>query len=185
MVEKWPPPDELPIAEVNALNHSYRVYRSLLREVYRLMAEDLKSSAVFYIPPDHPLVDLLKIYGCRFESSYPWRGDGMARVVNLKLLLTSIEEELKRRSRGVDGVVCIKLPAESVTLAVDDGSVKVEEGVHTVNIVKLGYGEAAQLILGYRNPYELLSAVETHGNVGVLAKLFPRQTPYVWQPDRW
>ncbi|RJS74903.1 GNAT family N-acetyltransferase [Candidatus Bathyarchaeota archaeon] len=185
VVERWPPPDELPIAEINALNHSYSIYRSLLKEIYRIMAEDLKTSAVFYVPPDHPLVNVLKTYGCRFESSYPWRGDGMARVLNLKLLLASIEAELKRRSKGVNGAVCIKLPDETVTLIVDDGSVEVKEGVHTVNVVKLGYGEAAQLILGYRNPYELLSMVEMHGNVGILAKLFPSRIPYVWQPDRW
>ena len=185
VVERWPPPDELPIAEVNALNHSYHVYRSLLKEIYHVMAEDLKVSAVFYVPPDHPLVDVLKTYGCRFESSYPWKGDGMARVLNLKLLLASIEAELKRRSKGVNGAVCIKLPDEAVTLVVYDGSVKVKEGIHAVNVVKLRYGEAAQLILGYRNPYELLSTVETHGNVGMLVKLFPKRIPYVWQPDRW
>ncbi|MCD6465669.1 GNAT family N-acetyltransferase [Candidatus Bathyarchaeota archaeon] len=185
LIERWPPPNEFPIAEINALNHNYHVYRSLLKEIYKIMMEDLKTLAVFHVPPDHPVVDVLRAYGCRFESEFPWREDGMARVINLGKLLTSIEAELERRAKGLEGRVCLKLPNEATTLVVNDGSVEVKEGVHTVNVVKLGYGEAAQLILGYRSPYELLSAVETHGNVGIVARLFPKQIPYVWRPDRW
>jgi hypothetical protein len=109
----------------------------------------------------------------------------MARVINLTKLLKDIEVELAERSKGVTGEASLEIPGESATIKVNDGEVRITQGSSSINKVKMDPGETAQLILGYREPEELLSKVEAYGEPGVLVRLFPLKTPYVWQPDRW
>ncbi len=184
-VERWPSPEEFLVAEVGAVDHNPRLYRALLQSFYSIALEERKSHITVHVPPDHPFADVAKVYGATLTSSYSWSGGGMARVISLEKALEQIAPELERRSRGLDGDLTLEVEGEAVTIRVRDGSVKVEEGSSSVNLVKLGPGDAAQLILGYRDPFELLSSVEARGQVGLCAALFPKSTPYVWQPDRW
>jgi len=175
-LERWPPLESTIVAEIEARKHDYRVYASLLNKLYEIMRRKMKSYLKLYVPSDHPIINILSAYGCTLRIDYPASGGGMACVVSLKRTLRTIKDELEARSKGVEGDVCICLP---------DGRIKLKEGAGTRNKVKMGWGAAAQLILGYRRPDEITSSAETHGNVAILEKLFPRTTPYVWQPDRW
>lgn len=184
-LERWPAPEELLVAEVGAVNHDISLYKSLLKVLYGMALAERKSHVTFHVPPNHPFARLARGYGCRTESFYPWSGGGMARVLHLTLLLQQIERELERRSRGVEGDVTLRVENEEVTIRCRDGSVKVEEGCRSSNILELGPGEAAQLITGYRGLEEVMPHASIKGFARACAKLFPGCEPYVWQPDRW
>ncbi|MEM1508326.1 MAG: GNAT family N-acetyltransferase [Thermofilaceae archaeon] len=184
-IERWPSPEEFLVAEIGALDHDPRLYRALLQSFYSIALEEKKSHLTVHVPPDHPFADVAKAYGATLTSSYSWSGGGMARVTSLKKVLEQIIPELEHRSKGTNGDFTLEVESEAVTIRVRNESVKVEEGSLSTNLVRLGPGDAAQLIFGYRNPFELLSSVETRGQVGLCATLFPKSTPYVWQPDRW
>ncbi|MCD6562895.1 MAG: GNAT family N-acetyltransferase [Thermoproteales archaeon] len=184
-IERWPPPDEMIVAEINAKNHRRDVYRAIVKIIYDFAIHENKGIIKFYVPYNHPLVSTLLPYGIKVESEYLWSGGGMARIINLKKTLEEISEELSVRSSDLEGEISIITEEESVTLKVNKGNIRIIEGASSVNNIRINSGETAQMILGYRNPLEIISSVETHGEVGLLEKLFPMKTPYVWQPDRW
>ena len=184
-LERWPGPEELLIAEVGAAGHDRSLYRALARRLYGLALEERRSFIKIHVPPNHPFVDVVRPYGVKVESTYFWSGGGMARVINLAKLLNEMRLELERRAAGIEGDLTLQVEGEAVTLRVRDGSVKIDMSAGSVNVVKLGPGEAAQLFLGYRDPVEVLVSSEVHGEPKLLTKLFPKATPYVWQPDRW
>jgi predicted acetyltransferase len=184
-IERWANPDELLVAEVGAKSNDKEVYRALLKNLFKLALEEKKSRIRIHVPPDHEIVNVLRPYGISIESTFLWSGGGMARVINLTKLLKDIEVELAERSKGVTGEASLEIPGESATIKVNDGEVRITQGSSSINKVKMDPGETAQLILGYREPEELLSKVEAYGEPGVLVRLFPLKTPYVWQPDRW
>lgn len=184
-LERWPSPDELLVAEVGAEGHDPELYAALLKVLYEIALRERKGRIRVHAPPDHPFVKVARAYGCRVESYYAWSGGGMARVLSLRGLLESISGELERRSVSLEGEVALRVEGEEVTLRVRRGSVKVEEGAATSNLVELGPGEAAQLVMGYRDPVEILQRARVRGGARLLAGLFPEAHPYVWQPDRW
>jgi hypothetical protein len=183
-LERWQPFGNLVVAEIEAKNHNYEVYASMLRELYGIMLKELDDSLTVHIPPDHPVINVLLSCGCKLETRYLVSGGGMARVIGLKRILTEIAAILEQRSEGIKGAACICTPEETVTITVKGGNVTLEDGNKTANKIKLETGEATQMILGYRNTEEIISSTETHGNVAMLTELFPKTTPYVWQPDR-
>ena len=184
-LERWPSPEELLVAEVGAIRHDRNLYRALAKRLYRLAVEGKKGFIKIYAPPNHPFVDVVKPYGVKVESTYFWSGGGMSRVINLEQFLKEIRPELERRSIGMIGDLTLQVEKEAVTLHIRDGIVKIEKGREAINIVKLEPGKAAQLFLGYRDPIEVLTNAQAHGEPKLLLKLFPKATPYVWQPDRW
>jgi len=183
-LERWPDPPELAVAEVGARGDDYAVYRALLAELYKLALEERKGYVRLYLPPDHPMADLLRAYGCRVETHYPWSGGGMARVVDPEGLFKAIAPELEERLRGLCGSVEIRLPTERLVLRADHGTLEVGEG-EAEGVVELGWGTLAQLVLGYRDPREVISQVPHKGRTDLLLEMFHRSIPYVWQPDRW
>jgi predicted acetyltransferase len=183
-LERWPSPEELLVAEVGAEGHDPELYRSLIKVLCSLALQERKSHIKVHAPPDHPFAKVARAYGCTVESFYPWGGGGMARVLRLKELLEAAAGELERRAAELEGEVSLRVEGEAVTLRVRRGSVKVEEGATSCNLVELGPGEAAQLFMGFRSAEELLPRA-ARGQAGFLAQLFPEGHPYVWQPDRW
>lgn len=183
-LERWPDPPELAVAEVGARGDDYTVYRALLAEIYRLALEERKSYVRFYLPPDHPMTNLLRVYGCRVEAHYPWSGGGMARVLDARRLFETIAPVLEERLGDARGSVEIRLPTERLVLRVEHGTLEVGAG-EAEGAVELGWGALAQLVLGYRGPREVLSQSPHKGRVELLTRVFRREHPYVWQPDRW
>ena len=185
-LERWPSPEELVVAEVGAVEHDYRVYESLLAELYETALSSRKSVLKFYLPPDHPMIEVLIAHGCRVESTYPWSGGGMARVVGLREMFEEILPELEPRSRGIEGSLEVRVPGERVVLKVSDGSVELLESGESSNVVELDQGLLAQLVLGYRSLGEASSKISFKGSgARILHGLFRKAAPYVWQPDRW
>jgi len=183
-LERWPSPEELLAAEIGAVDHDPELYRSLLKTLYSVALQERRSYIKVHAPPDHPFVKVAKAYGCTVESFYPWSGGGMARVLRLKDLLEAVIGELERRGSNVEGEVTLRVEGEEVTLRARRESVKIEEGSTSCNVIELGPGEAAQLVMGFRSAAELLPRA-AKGQAGLLASLFPERNPYVWQPDRW
>jgi len=179
-IERWPPPDEMIVAEINAKNHKRDIYRAIVKIIYDSAIRENKGIIKFYVPYNHPLVSTLLPYGIKVESEYLWSGGGKARIINLKKTLEEISKELSIRSSDLKGDISIITEEESVTLKVNKGDIRILEGAGSVNNITINSGETVQMILGYRNPLEIISSLETHGEVGLLEKLFPMKTPYVW-----
>ena len=53
------------------------------------------------MPPDEPLVGLLRRIGCKVETTYPANYGGMGRIVDLAALATAIEPAIAGRIRAL------------------------------------------------------------------------------------
>jgi len=189
--ERWVFGEELPVAEVGAQNHDFKIYDTIIHELARIAVERRMSRIKLYVPPDHPIASLAYRYGCLLESHYPRRAGGMARIIDLRGLFTEISDEIGRRLRRADfkGRVRLRIETDigSVLLKVDDHEVEVLEEGTADYVFKIRQSSLTQLVLGYRSLDELMygEAKLDFEATPLVASMFPKAVPYVWQPDRW
>jgi hypothetical protein len=62
---------------------------------------------------------------------------------------------------------------------------ELKDVIETPYTIKLGWGAAAQLILGYRDAREVVTSVGARDDLKMIESIFPKSTPYIWQADRF
>ena len=136
------------------------------------------------LPPDEPLVTLLRGIGCKVETTYPANYGGMGRIVDLAALATAIEPAIADRIRA--------LPAEARPGRVefdcpDTGQAGLELGSGPVLNIRLSQQQLLQLLMGYRGVDELWRehGDDDTGELATIRALFPAGCPHMWELDHF
>ena len=136
------------------------------------------------MPPDEPLVGLLRGIGCKVETTYPANYGGMGRIMGLAAVATAIEPAIAGRIRA--------LPVEARPGRVeldcpDSGRAGLELGSGPVLRLRLPQQQLLQLLMGYRGIDELW---REHGggdaiDLATIRALFPAGYPHMWELDHF
>ncbi len=136
------------------------------------------------VPPDEPLVGLLRGIGCKVEATYPANHGGMGRIVDLDALVTAIEPAIADRIRA--------LPSEARPGRVefdcpDTGRAGLELGDGPVLRIRLPQQQLLQLLMGYRGIDELWRehCGDDAGDLAAIRALFPAGYPHMWELDHF
>ena len=142
------------------------------------------------LPPDEPLVDLLRQAGCKLEVTYPANGEGMGRIVDLSALMDALRPALAARAESLPpstrpGALEMVCPASS-----DEAEERTSVSFGTGRALKLTLPQqqVCQLVMGYRG----LDAIRLqHPNAcapedaASLNALFPAGYPHMWSIDHF
>lgn len=182
---------EVNIVEVESKQD--KVFPTLFYEFAKIAIERRCGHITLFMPPDHPLAEFSRRYGCELITQYPKAGSGMMRIINQKTLFEKIRGELKRRISdskpgGYSGSLEIRTDTGSVTFQVCAGSLNIFPGRKAENFLKLPQAKLIQLVVGYRTVRDILddSDVELSSSLKPLLNvLFPKDNPYVWLADHF
>ncbi len=136
------------------------------------------------MPPDEPLVGLLRRIGCKVETTHPANYGGMGRIVDLAVLATAIEPAIAGRIRA--------LPVEARPGRVefdctDAGQAGLELGAGPALRIRLPQQQLLQLLMGYRGVEELWRehGGDDAGDLAAIRALFPAGYPHMWELDHF
>jgi predicted N-acetyltransferase YhbS len=147
------------------------------------------------LPPDEPLMGLLRPVGCKLEVTYPSNASGMGRIVDLAVLAEALTPELAGRAAALPDATrpgALELAATAVA----DGAAGA--GPEQRATLRWGDGPAlavtlpqpalCQLLHGYRGIDELRidhpDAVDAAA-VDAVRALLPAGYPHMWSPDHF
>jgi predicted acetyltransferase len=169
-----------------------RLYPSLLYESAQMAIERRCENITFYLPPDHPFAEYAQRYGCECTVEMAKDGGGMMRVINQETLMRKIQPELQRRldrSRAqIHDTLAIETDIGTTVLVVENETISVSTGGESRNRIELSQDRLMQLVCGHRSARDVLNdpEVATTGDVlPLLAALFPKSTPYIWEADHF
>ncbi len=136
------------------------------------------------LPPDEPLVGLLRGIGCKVETTYPANYGGMGRGVDLAALATAIEPAI------ADGIRALPGAARPGSVEFDcpgSGQPRLELGSGPVLRIRLPQQQLLQLLMGYRGIDELWRehGGSDAGDLATIRALFPAGYPYMWDLDHF
>ncbi len=136
------------------------------------------------VPPDEPLVGLLRGIGCKVETTYPANYGGMGRIVDLAALATAIKPAIADRIQT--------LPVEARPGRVeldcpDTGQAHLEFGSGSLLTIRLPQQQLLQLLMGYRGIDELWRehGGDDAGDLAAIRALFPAGYPHMWELDHF
>ena len=136
------------------------------------------------MPPDEPLVGLLRGIGCKVETTYPANHGGMGRIVDLGALAAAIEPAIADRLQA--------LPAETRPGSVefdcpDTRQAHLEFGSGSVLTIRPPQQQLLQLLMGYRGVDELWRehGGADAGDLATIRALFPAGYPHMWELDHF
>ena len=142
------------------------------------------------LPPDEPLVDLLRQAGCKIEITYPANGEGMGRIVDLAALTAALRPTQAARAESLPvsvrpGTLEITCPASG-----DEAEMRASVSLGAGRTVRLTLPQQqlCQLVMGYRSldairlqHPEACAAEES----AALDALFPAGYPHMWGIDHF
>jgi predicted acetyltransferase len=181
--------DGVNVVEANAIQDVYAVYNSALTTLSKIATEESVSTIKIYVPFDHPIIQVLKTFGCVVHSSYHRNAFGLFRMINLKSTFRKIKKELERRLQvskfKSQMLVSISTDIGSVNLNIDDGRIELEEKLANVENLRIKQDLLSQLLVGYKKPQQVLYEI---GNVeqsirGLVEALSSEYDPYTWMAD--
>ena len=135
------------------------------------------------LPPDEPLVTLLRGIGCKVETTYPANYGGMGRIVDLDALTTAIEPAIADRIQA--------LPVEARPGRVEFdcpgvGQAGLELRSGPVLQIRLPQQQLLQLLMGYRGIDELwCEHGDDGGDLATICALLPSGYPHMWELDHF
>ncbi len=136
------------------------------------------------LPPDEPLMGLLRGIGCKVEITHPANHGGMGCIVDLAALAAAIEPGIAARIRA--------LPAEERRGSVefdcpDAGQARLEFGVGPTLQIRLPQQQLLQLLMGCRGIEELWRehGGADAGDLATIRGLFPAGYPHMWELDHF
>jgi predicted acetyltransferase len=184
--DRWP--RAMRITEVGAEDPAF--YEHVLRYACDIAFQKRVTELEIYVPLDHPFADICKSLGCTVSIDYPYASDGMGRIINLestfRKLIPVFEERLRKScSKELPSRISLKTDIGLITLDISDSGVSLSESKST-NWIEFPQWVLMQLILGYRNPKNVLidQHVKHEGRIGeALGILFPAGNPYIWLSD--
>jgi predicted acetyltransferase len=144
------------------------------------------------LPPDEPLLGLLRPLGCKVEVTYPAQSDGMGRLIDLPALAEALTPAL---SEGVAALPPEQRPGALELVALADGTGAEPEARATLRWapgrtirVALPPQGLCQLLMGYRGIDELRlhhpEAVPPD-DLPTVRALLPAGFPHMWALDHF
>ena len=136
------------------------------------------------LPPDEPLVTLLRGIGCKVETTYPANYGCMGRIVDLAALAAAIEPSIADHIRA--------LPVEARPGSVEfdcpgAGQAGLELGSGPALRIRLPQQQLLQLLMGYRGIDELWRVYggTDASDLAAIRALFPAGYPHMWELDHF
>ncbi len=173
-------PYEFVAPGITAATAGSSLIRALATEAVRQRAEwiDLE------MPPDAPMLAVLRSIGFRQEIEYSHNQGGMGRIVNLDGLAVALKETLEERVRtsGLEGSV------GKVAVVCDAERAEMEIGAGRTITINLPQENLLQLLMGYRSLGELrleFPSCVAEQDVAIIDILFPGGHPYMWNLDHF
>ena len=147
------------------------------------------------LPPDEPLMGLLRPVGCKLEVTYPSNASGMGRIVDLAVLAEALTPALAGRAAALPpasrpGALELAAPAaaDGAAGAGPEMRATLRWGDGPALAVTLPQPALCQLLHGYRGIDELRidhpNAVDAAAVPAVRA-LLPAGYPHMWAPDHF
>ena len=136
------------------------------------------------MPPDEPLVGLLRGIGCTVETPYPANRGGMGRIIDVGALATAIEPAIADRIRALPGEA---RPGSVEFDCSDARQAHLEFGSGSVLTIRLPQQQLLQLLMGYRGVDELWRehCGDDAGDLAAIRVLFPASYPHMWELDHF
>jgi predicted acetyltransferase len=151
---------------------------------------EYKTMTFFTLPPQHPLLQLLRPRDCIVETRYFATSGWRVRIVNLQSTLEKIRPLLETRleqSHLADwnGQLALDAGQQKATLGIADGKIQVTENPSAENCIHGGAG-IGRLLIGSDEPIEIIQQekIICSGDAMQLAcVLFPNMYPMLSQWD--
>lgn len=183
--------DGVNVVEANATQDEYAVYGSALARLSEIAAKESASVIKIYVPIDHPIIEVLKTFGCGVHASFHRNAFGLMRIVNLESTFREIKGELERRIQASkfksELLLSISTDIGLINLNIKNGKVRFKKESKEAETIKLGQNFLSQLLVGYKKPQQIL--YETR-NIGIKEKtkdffesLCSEYEPYTWMAD--
>jgi hypothetical protein len=178
---------------VEAEARKRETFPALLAAVARLAVRRRCGEIKFFLPPGHAFIDFAMRYGCTHTGRHPKNGGGMMRILNQDTLFSKLAGELQRRvdnspaERASDSVE-LRTDLGNTILRLRGGALRIGARGQTAARLQLPQWVLMQLVGGYRDAADVMADPNVNGPrraLPLLHRLFPRQTPYVWQADRF
>ena len=160
-------------------------FSTLLAGAAKLALERRAECISIHTPPDDPFLVYCRRYGCETKITYSRCARGMARIINQRKLLGSLQPLFTRRLRaagreGWSGVLVFQtdLGEDRLCFGASDKELHVQ----------MPQWMLGQLLLGYRSVADTLFETEARVDeeaVPILEVLFPQGYPYIWVSDRF
>ena len=157
---------------------------SLIRALAAKAVEQRAEWVGLEMPPDAPMLAVLRSIGFRQEIEYSHNQGGMGRIVHLGGLAMALKGTLgeRMRSSGLEGSV------GKVAFVCDGERAEMEVGAGRTLTIALPQQYLLQLLMGYRSLGELrweFSACVAEQDVAAVDALFPGGHPYMWNLDHF
>jgi hypothetical protein len=151
---------------------------------------EYKTMTFFTLPPQHPLLQLIRLGNCIVETRYFAASGWRVRIVNLHTTLEKIRPLLEtrlRRSHLVDwrGQLVLDAGEQKATLDLRDGKIQLTENHVAEHRIHGGAG-IGRLLIGSDEPAEVIQQEKMicTGDAQELARiLFPNMYPMLSQWD--
>jgi predicted acetyltransferase len=147
------------------------------------------------LPPDEPLMGLLRPVGCKMEVTYPSNSSGMGRIVDLPALAAALTPALAERAGALPdatrpGALELIAPATPEGAAGAEPEMRASLRWADGPAVTLTLPQAAlcQLLHGYRGIDELridYPEAVAAAAAPLVRALLPAGYPHMWSPDHF
>lgn len=182
--------DQVVLSEVASESSAY--YADIVRWAAERGIERRVEKLRFVLPPEHPFLTYLALYGAEHKVFYTENGNCMGRLLNLTTFFEKTLPEWTKQAQKAGEIATgqsVKLETDigSLTLRWTGDAVQCDTGAEASGIVRLPQYRLFQLAIGYIGA-ELLSAfseVTTEGDVSLLHVLFPRRLAHMWSSDHF
>lgn len=157
---------------------------SLIRAIATEASERRAEWLELELPPDAPLLAVLRTIGFKQETVYSHNQGGMGRVVNLSGLAAAMTDAVRERVETLD----INDRVGRIALTCGSETAAIEIGTGRTLAVKLPQQNLLQLFMGYRSIAELrleFPACVPEQDVAAVDALFPAGHPYMWNLDHF
>ena len=182
--------DHLSVSEVGAADHAD--FRELLGACAKVAAEEAAGRIRFLVPPPHPFARFLLQYKSVHEMHVVRDCGGMMAFVNIAEALENLIPEwesllAKSAAREFRTEVTLFVDRAPYRIRANRGAVDIAQ-LSGGNKVSLSAADLMHLVTGYRYLEDVLNArrrLISPEARALLATLFPKRCPYVWDFDRF
>jgi len=147
---------------------------------------------LFSMPPEGPVAAAAMRQDAEAVLRYSRCGASMARTLDARRLLTTLEPELAARARLMrlsDGeALRIETEVGGATIEITSAETRVTDAPAQGDVLQLPQHELARLALGAFPPDDVLERLGTapgHAAWRIVPALFPQRKPHMWVPDRF
>ena len=149
-----------------------------------------KSMSLFTLPPQHPMLQLIRLGNCVVETRYFATSGWRVRIINLRSTLEKVRPLLEARLgrstlAGWNGQLMLDAGEQKAALNIKDGDIQITETSSTKHRILGGPG-IGRLLIGSDEPAELIRQenMTCSGDaMNLVGVLFPNLYPMLSQWD--